>query len=396
MTTPLGMLDYFAMEAGEYIDRLRGLVDIADQPPAADLVRYARALRGAALMANQQPIARGANGLEALARAVRDGQRAWDGTTQDVARRAVESLAGFIKRASQWTAADGQAAEQLAKDLEALAGGAATPLRVPSAAAPAAAAESPALDAGARAFLARESALIATALGQAAAALRTAPPAKEALAGVLRRMQPLRGLAALGDLPPLPDLLEAVDRAVNDLSRLEHTPPGTADVFESAAQALTRAARDVTERGLPTPDAEESQRFAGLVLRTFVPPSGTVPIATLLAEGEAVVPGSASGAAVTGSIGRVELVSQGEYLAAAADELERARTITQRDLRLHALSGALRTLGDGAGGRVGDFATLARDLIGQGHAAAAPQDFAAALRAAGAALRQIPDAGPGD
>ena len=28
MTTPLGMLDYFAMEASEYIDRLRGLTEL--------------------------------------------------------------------------------------------------------------------------------------------------------------------------------------------------------------------------------------------------------------------------------------------------------------------------------------------------------------------------------
>src|SRR6188768_3242738 len=203
MTTPLGMLDYFAMEASEYLDRLRG----------------------AALMANQQPIARAANGLEGLARAVRDGQRGWDDTTREVTQRAIASLAGFVKKTPQWTAADGQASEQLAKDLEALAGGAVAPFRTPSTSATQSAAAS-ALDAGARAFLARESALISAALGQAAQALRSAPPARDALQGVLRRMQPLRGLAALSDLPPLPDLLEAVDRAIGEIGRLPSTPEG--------------------------------------------------------------------------------------------------------------------------------------------------------------------------
>src|ERR1041385_7415233 len=132
MTSPLGMLDYFAMEAGEYLERPRGLVDAPEAPAPAELVRYSRALRGAALMANQQPIARAANGLEGLARGIRDGQRAWDGTTKDLTSRAVEALSGFVKRSGQWSAADGQAAEQLAKDLEALAGGAVTPLRTPS------------------------------------------------------------------------------------------------------------------------------------------------------------------------------------------------------------------------------------------------------------------------
>lgn len=395
MTTPLGMLDYFAMEANEYIDRLRGLVDATESPAAQELVRYARALRGAALMANQQPIARAANGLEGLSRAVRDGTQGWDATTQDVARRAVESIAGFVKRTVQWTAADGQAAEQLAKDLEAMAGGAAAPLRTPSSSAsPAAEASAAALDAGARAFLARESALISAALGQAAAALRSAPPARDALQGVLRRMQPLRGLAALGDLPPLPDLLEAVDRAVAEIGRLPTTPAGAAEVFEAAAKALTRAAQDVTERGLPSADAEEAQAFAQLTLRTFSTPSGAVSIATLLAEGAPVIAGSPSGPAAANEVDRVELVSQGEYLAAAADELDKARSITQRDLRLHALAAALRTLGDGAGGRIGDFTSLARDLIGQGVAARGPQDFASGLRIAGQALQRIPDAGP--
>lgn len=396
MTSPLGMLDYFAMEASEYIDRLRGLVDAEVSPAAAELVRYARALRGAALMANQQPIARAANGLEGLSRALRDGARGWDSTTKETATRAVEALAGFVKRSAQWTPADGAAAEQLAKDLEAMAGGAVTPLRTPSSSAATAAesAGAAALDAGARAFLARESALIAAALGQAAAALRSAPPARDALQGVLRRMQPLRGLAALGDLPPLPDLLEAVERAIGEVGRLPATPPGAGDVFEAAAKALTRAAQDVTERGLPNADAEESQAFATLTLKTFSTPSGAVSIATLLEAGSAVTAGTPRGPAADKEVDRVELVSQGEYLVGAADDLDRARSITQRDLRLHALAASLRNLGESAGGRIGDFASLARDLIGQGVAARGPQDFAAGLRTAGAALQSIPDAGP--
>jgi chemotaxis protein histidine kinase CheA len=396
MTTPLGVLDYFAMEASEYLDRLRGLVE-APETPATELVRYARALRGAALMANQQPIARAANGLEGLARAVRDGQRGWDDTTRDVTQRAISSLTGFVKKSAQWSPADGQAAEQLAKDLEALAGGTVTPLRTPSTSATQATDAAPTLDAGARAFLARESALIATALGQAAAALRSAPPARDVLQGVLRRMQPLRGLAALGDLPPLPDLLDAVDRAIGEIGRLPATPAGSADVFEAAAKALTRAAQDVTERGLPNADAEESKTFAALTLQTFATPSGAVSIVTLLADGESVTPGTtASGPATTNPIDRVELVSQGEYLVAAAGELDKARSATQRDLRLHALAAALRTLGDGTGGRIGDFTSLARDLIGQGAAARGAEQFASALRNAGNAFQQIPDSGPDD
>ena len=392
MTNPLGMLDYFAMEAGEYLDRLRTLASQPEPPSGAELVRYARALRGSALMANQQPIARSANALEALARAVRDGQRPWEPAAKSAAVRAVDTLTTFVKRAPQWNEADTAQADGLTRELETLAGPAATPLRAPSGSV-AAMEASAGLDAGARAFAAREGALIASALGQAAQALRTAPPAKDAMAALLRRMQPLRGLAALGDLPPLREILDAVDRAVGELGRLPRIPAGAADAFEAAAQSLTRAARDVTERGLPEPDSEEAQRFGKLLLAAFAPPSEAVPIATLLAAQGTVSRGTPP-AATAPRNDRLELISHGEFLAQAADDLERARTIAQRDLRLYAVSGALRGLGEAAGDRIADFAGLARDLVAHGVAGSAQQDFAAALRNAGTALQRIPESGP--
>jgi chemotaxis protein histidine kinase CheA len=387
MTNPLGMLDYFAMEAGEYLDRLRALASQPDPPSGAELVRFARALRGSALMANQQPIARAANALEGLARAVRDGQRPWEPAGRAATARAVETLGGVSKRAGQWAAAATAQGE-----LETLAGTAATPLRAPSGST-AAVAGNAGLDAGARAFAAREGALIASALGQAAQALRTSPPAREAMAALLRRMQPLRGLAALGDLPPLREILDAVDRAVGELGRLQEVPAGTADAFEAAAQSLTRAARDVTERGVPEPDSEEAQRFSRLLLAAFAPPSEAVPIADLLA-GEGTISRGTPPASTAPRSDRLELVSHGEFLVQAAEDLERARTMVQRDLRLYAVAASLRSLGDASGDRVADFAGLARDLVAHGVAGSAQQDFAAALRNAGNALQRIPESGP--
>src|SRR2546426_11153393 len=52
------------------------------------------------------------------------------------------------------------------------------------------------LDAGARAFVAREGAAIASALDRAAQTLRGNPLAHDPLQQVLRALQPLRGLAA--------------------------------------------------------------------------------------------------------------------------------------------------------------------------------------------------------
>src|SRR2546426_9736480 len=78
---PLGMSDFFALEAGEYLERLDGLLAKSDHPNADELVRLARALRGSALMANPQPIARAAAGLESLARAGGEGPRPRDART---------------------------------------------------------------------------------------------------------------------------------------------------------------------------------------------------------------------------------------------------------------------------------------------------------------------------
>src|SRR5258708_25344130 len=79
---PLGMGDFFALEAGEYLDRLDALLQTPAPPAPEELVRLARALRGSALMASQQGIAPAAMGFEALARGLPEGPRPWGAATQ--------------------------------------------------------------------------------------------------------------------------------------------------------------------------------------------------------------------------------------------------------------------------------------------------------------------------
>src|SRR5256885_1165115 len=226
---PLGMSDFFALEAGEYLERLDGLLAKGDSPSADEIVRLARALRGSALMANRHAIARTAAGLEALARAVREGRRAWDPQTQQLALRGVDDLKVFVRQAGRWPDADTAKAEALALELEQVAGRPSAQIR---------AVEALGLDAGARAFVAREGAAIAGALERAAQALRANPSAHEPLQHVMRALQPLRGLAALSDLPPLPDLLEGIERSIGELSRSGLKPPANvSDPFQVAGSA---------------------------------------------------------------------------------------------------------------------------------------------------------------
>src|SRR3989442_7967216 len=115
---PRGMSAFFALEAGEYLERLDGLVAAGDRPNAEELVRLAGALRGSALMASQQPIARTAAGLEAVARALREGRLTWDAQTRQLAVRSVDDLKIFVRRAAGWTDADTAKADALAQQLE--------------------------------------------------------------------------------------------------------------------------------------------------------------------------------------------------------------------------------------------------------------------------------------
>src|SRR4051812_6953845 len=275
--SPLGMSDFFALEAGEYLDRLDALVQQPAPPAADELVRLARALRGSALMASQQGIARAAMGFEALARGVREGRRPWDTATKQLTTRAVDDLKIFVRKAATWTDADTAKAEALASQLEQLGGRPSAQVR---------AAEAMGLDAGARAFVAREGAAIASALDRAGRALRTNPMAHDPLQHVLKTLQPLRGLAALNDLPPLPDLLEGIEQTIGELDRISAAPPPgvgdtIAELFQMAATSIAHAAREVAERGRPDPESAEFRKFAGLLVQFMDSEPDVVPIETL-------------------------------------------------------------------------------------------------------------------
>lgn len=376
---PLGINDFFALEAGEYLDRLDGLMQTPAPPAADELVRLARALRGSALMANQQPIARAAMGFEALARALREGRRQWDAATKQVAIHAIDDLKIFVRKAGSWTADDTARAETLGSQLEQLGGRPSGQVR---------AAEALGLDAGARAFVAREGAAIASALDRAARVLRANPLAHDPLQQVLKALQPLRGLAALNDLPPLPDLLEGIERAIGELARTTASPaPGDqlGELFQMAATSIAHAAREVAERGRPDPESAEFRKFASLLVRFMESEPDVVPIESI---GTIVKRGTPSSRPAT--LGRLELVSHGEHLRQAADSLERAPSATQRELRAHTLGGTFRALGSAGGGpvaeRVAEFAQAAREAVSSGVAVNQSALFAAELRKAGEIL----------
>jgi hypothetical protein len=364
MTQPLGMEDFFSLEAGEYLDRLGGLLGGAGAPSADELVRFTRALRGSALMANQAPIARAASGLEHLLRGYRDGRRPWDAELGALTREAVGTLRDLVRRVREWSLDDTARAERLATQLESAAGGA-RPITAPM----------PALtEVGVRAFLAREAAAVGSVLDQAARSLASSPTADVAQA-ILRRMQPLRGLAALADYPPLPDLLDGVERTVGELARLELRPARAIARLDTAATALARAARDIADQGRPDPNAQEFRTFAEVLLAPDEGEAPIVPIEALFYAGEdgIVERHSATHTPMGAGMAAATVVSRGEHLWQAADELAKAAPGAQHDLRLHTLVTDLRTLAvelpAGLDRAVEAFASAARAAVSRGAAA---------------------------
>jgi hypothetical protein len=397
MSNPLHGADFFALEAGECLDQLEQLITRPGGPPPEELLRYARALRGAALMANHPAIARAAAALEQLARALRDGSRDWDAGLRERSGQAIDEFRRLVRRTRDWTVSDGGDAARLAAELEGLAGGPA----MPSHPAPGGAAAEPAeLNTGVRAFVARESALIASALDRAARALAETPDAREPLYAVLRRMQSLRGLAELSELTPLPEVLDGIELAVGDLTRLFAPPPGVDRLLESAAHALTRIARDVAGNGRPEADPPEARLFTEELLRAFAIERDVVPIESLYVDGDDTPLRRSESQPQFGPpapLGPVELVSLGEHLAQAADRIEDAESATIRDLRLYAVVGTLRAVGTSGGDAVGTalvvFSRSAREAIAAGGAARTPSALAGGLRQAGVLLRSLAESG---
>jgi len=390
MTNPIGPVGFFALEAGECLDRLESLFGVAAGPAPEEFLRVARVLRGSALMANQALLGRAAAGFEALARALRDGTRSWDAATREQASQAIEEYRLLVRRVPDWQESDAGRAARLAAMLDSLAGqGPAEAARLRRADA------SPAdLQTGVRAFVAREGALIASALDRAARAIRTAPDDREPLYMVLRRMQSLQGLAELPELPPLPDILDGIELAIGDLSRLHAPPPGVDDVLEAGARALSRVARDIADRGAPEPDADEPRRFTALLLEAFAVERDVVPIESLYRSGDTEPmqrPPSVPRFAPAAPPGSLELVSLGEHLVQTAGRLDQARSVTELDLRLYRLVGTLRAAavpeGDPVGRALDRLARAAREGVAAGTARRTREPFVTVLRATGEFLR---------
>jgi chemotaxis protein histidine kinase CheA len=230
------LLDFFVLEATDYIDRLDSLLSEGGgtQPDAESLTAQARLLRGSATMARQLPIADLSSALERIGRALRDGIVEWNGELHAALVAAVDDLKILIRAVRSWGAGDDRRTEERITELVSLYPQASKTRPTPP------------VNPRNSSFIASESAQLASALDS----LVAHPSASDTLAVAVHRLNSLRGVAAINDTPPLPQVLGALD----DILRPLHASGAIMEtqhlaVLTSAVQLLRRFSQEIAIGG---------------------------------------------------------------------------------------------------------------------------------------------------
>jgi hypothetical protein len=385
MNQEMGLTEFFAMEAGEYLERLDTLVSGAVGPDRDELVRLARALRGSALMANQEHIGTVAAALEHLARAVKEERVEWDEVSRQASIRAIDGLKILVRNVRNWGDAETSKANQLAGQIASITG---FQISEPSVA------SRPSVDTGTRAFVAREGATVASVLDQTAKAVQRDGPTAAQIETVLRSMEPLRGLAALSELSPLPELLDGVERALAHGISGFNQPNELALFLDVAARGLSKAAQEISTGGTAEPESVEAVEFTRRLAALLEVDSEIAPIQSLYYDdaGPHVLE-AGSARPHSGQMGQMEFVAQGEHLCQVAEGLERATWNTQREIRTISLKSTLRTLttarGSSLASAVSAFASVVLEALAAGFLDTRKDRFISRLREAGITLSNV-------
>ncbi|MFL5564269.1 MAG: hypothetical protein ACJ77J_04165 [Gemmatimonadaceae bacterium] len=106
MTTPGRLLDFFSLEASEYLSRLEALIGrhTLESPDATQFAATARGLRGSATMAKASGLARVASAVERIASDVMQGATAWEPEVQRALVGAIEDLKLLVRSVRNWGA----------------------------------------------------------------------------------------------------------------------------------------------------------------------------------------------------------------------------------------------------------------------------------------------------
>src|SRR5688500_1220834 len=249
MTAPAGFLDFFVLEAGEYVEQLDALMLAAGTsgPDLDALQRASRALRGSATMAKLPAFAEMAAGIERVGHALRSGATRWEPGLAGALVATVDDCKLLLRNVRAWGPADDARSRARIEELSRY-----TPARTSTPGA----GHQAAPDGG---FLMTEVANI----GAGAELLATRPSDRDAASNVLRRVRALRGIAGVKDHPSLGDVLEATEHAAHPLQRGEPQLSPERDAVLAAAATRPRAIASAIRSGTAIePTSPELARFA--------------------------------------------------------------------------------------------------------------------------------------
>lgn len=359
MTAPVGFLDFFVLEASDYIEQLDALLQRSGdgQPDADALQRTARSLRGSATMAKLSAFAQMAAGMERVGRALREGALEWNPSLRGVLVATVDDCKLLLRNVRHWSPSDDARAQARIEELTRHA-----PLRT---ATPIASSTTTGHDS----YLATE----ASNIGAGLELLATRPSDRDAAANVLRRVRALRGIASVKDHPALADVLEASEAAAQPLELGERALSAERVALLNAAAVLMRAIAEAVRGGrLVDPAGAEMSRFASALDAMQDKESGAdrvVPIAELFYHdgGPTVVSQAPNPPTSPTERFRLEVVSQGEHLRGLVVSARNANDEAARDRVRRALRQALRALRQAAesfGERdVAEFVAMHNDAV---------------------------------
>jgi chemotaxis protein histidine kinase CheA len=336
MTAPAGFLDFFVLEASEYVEQLDALMlgAGAGGPDLDALQRAARALRGSATMARLAAFADMASGIERVGHGLRGGTTEWSPALRGALVAAVDDCKILIRNVRAWSTADDARSRARIDELARYA-----PARV----ATPAASHPQAPDGG---YLVTEVANI----GAGAELLATRPADRDAAANVLRRVRALRGVAEVKDHPALAEVLEATEHAAHPLERGE--PRISAErlaVLGAAATVLRGIAGAMRAGGSLEPASPELATFAAsldAMQEQETEEERVVPVGEFFYDdgSPSVVQRAANPPTSPAERFRLEVVSQGEHLRRLLADARAARDDLSRDRVRRALRQALRGL----------------------------------------------------
>ncbi len=327
-----GLLDFFTLEASEYVEHLDGLVATAHggRPDVEALGRHARALRGSATMAKIGGIADIAVALERAAHALHLGTLPWSDALRGAIVAAIDDLKILIRGVRSWGDAETTRAAARARELAAFA---------PASSATGAAAPN------APAFLATETAEIARAL----LAFADHPVGAAAVAGTLQRVRGLRGIAVLKDLPPLPEVVDALDQAAKSFELGGAVTPTLRALFHAAAVVLAEGGLALTRGDRPSTNSEALTAFAAAAAAMgggAASADEIVPVSSLFPDDGApgLVNAAPSPPTTAAQRFRLEVVSHAEHLRRLVADAAQAVDAATRERLAREFGGATRAL----------------------------------------------------